>query len=73
MQARVKALGGTVASTVTADTSFLIATEKDFESNSVKIKAATTHNVPIVPLEWLEECESTGKSIVLGAPQSKAS
>jgi poly [ADP-ribose] polymerase len=37
----------------------LIATEKDFESNSTKSKAATTHNVPVVTLDWLEETESS--------------
>lgn len=62
VQARIKSLGGTIASSVTADTSFLISTEKDFESNSAKIKAATSHGVPIVALDWLEECESSSKS-----------
>jgi poly [ADP-ribose] polymerase len=61
LQTRIKSLGGSVASSVTADTTFLIATEKDYESNSTKIKAANSHNIPIVSLEWLEECESSGK------------
>jgi len=61
LQSRIKELGGNAASSVTPETSFLIATEKDFESKSVKVKAAATHNVPIVSLSWLEECESTGR------------
>jgi poly [ADP-ribose] polymerase len=59
--ARVTSLGATAATKVTADTTFLIATEKDYEANSTKVKAAAEHNVPIVTLEWLEECESTSK------------
>lgn len=57
---RITSLGATVASKVTADTSFLITTEKDYESNSAKVKSAATHNVPVVTIEWLDECESTG-------------
>jgi poly [ADP-ribose] polymerase len=56
---RVAELGGTFAAKVTADTTLLIATEKDYESYSTKVKAAAAHNVPVVTLDWLEECEST--------------
>ncbi|KAH9869979.1 hypothetical protein J1614_006900 [Plenodomus biglobosus] len=63
IQSRVKTLGATVASSVAADTTFLIATEKDVESNSVKVKAATTHRVPIVSLSWLEACESADSKV----------
>ncbi|KAI8932727.1 hypothetical protein NX059_010218 [Plenodomus lindquistii] len=63
LQSRVKTLGATVASSVNADTTILIATEKDFESNSVKTKAATTHGIPIVSLSWLDECESTDSKV----------
>jgi len=61
LQARIKELGGTVASSITTDTNYLIATEKDYENNSTKIKAATSHDIPIVSIEWLDECESTSK------------
>lgn len=60
LQARVTALGATIAASVTADTNYLIATEKDFESNSAKIKAAASNDVPVVTLAWLEECEEIG-------------
>ncbi|KAH8731672.1 poly polymerase catalytic domain-containing protein [Phaeosphaeriaceae sp. PMI808] len=60
---RVTSLGGTVAAKVTSDTNFLIATEKDYEANSTKVKAATTHSVPVVTLEWLDECESTDTKV----------
>jgi hypothetical protein len=61
--ARITSLGATTATKVTADTNILIATEKDYESNSTKVKAAASHNVPVVTLEWLEECESTSESL----------
>jgi len=57
---RITSLGATVASKVTADTTFLIATEKDYESDSTKVKAAAAHGIPVLALEWLESCESTG-------------
>lgn len=57
---RITSLGATVATKVTADTTLLIATEKDYESNSTKVKSAATNNVPVVALDWLEECEETG-------------
>lgn len=63
LQSRIKKLGGNVASSVDADTSFLVATEKDVQNESVKTKAAATHNVPVVSLSWLEECESTASKV----------
>jgi poly [ADP-ribose] polymerase len=63
LQTRVTSLGAAIASSVTADTTHLIATEKDFESNSTKVKAAAAHNVPVVTIDWLEECEARGKQM----------
>ncbi|KAH7407017.1 poly polymerase catalytic domain-containing protein [Phaeosphaeria sp. MPI-PUGE-AT-0046c] len=60
---RLTSLGATVASKVTSDTTILIATEKDYESNSTKVKSATTENVPVVALGWLEECEDTDSKV----------
>lgn len=60
LQSRLTSLGATIASSVTANTTHLIATEKDYESNSTKTKAAATHDVPVVTIEWLDECESKG-------------
>jgi poly [ADP-ribose] polymerase len=62
LQSRVTSLGATIASSVTADTTHLIATEKDYQGNSTKVKAATAHQVPVVTIDWLEQCESTGTS-----------
>jgi poly [ADP-ribose] polymerase len=61
LQSRLAALGATIASSIADDTTHLIATEKDFESKSTKAKAAASHDIPIVTIDWLEECESTSK------------
>jgi len=61
VQSRLVSLGAAIASSVTPDTTYLIATEKDYESNSTKVKAASTHGVPVVTLEWLDECQLSGK------------
>jgi len=63
LQARLTSLGAAFASSVSADTTHLIATEKDFESNSTKVKAAAAHNVPVVTLYWLDECETTDSKV----------
>jgi poly [ADP-ribose] polymerase len=61
LQSRLAALGAAIASGIADNTTHLLATEKDFESKSAKVKAATSHNIPIVTIDWLEECESTSK------------
>jgi poly [ADP-ribose] polymerase len=61
LASRITSLGATVPSKVGPDTTFLIATEKDYEASSTKVKAATSHNVPVVTVDWLEECEATGE------------
>ncbi|CAN9147211.1 unnamed protein product [Alternaria alternata] len=63
LQARLTSLGAAFASSVSADTTHLIATKKDFESNSTKVKAAAAHNVPVVTLHWLDECETTDSKV----------
>jgi poly [ADP-ribose] polymerase len=63
LQSRLTSLGAMITSSVTADTTYLIATEKDYESNSTKVKAAAAHNVPVMTIDWLEECESTGEKM----------
>jgi poly [ADP-ribose] polymerase len=60
LQSRLTSLGATIAASVTANTTHLVATEKDYESNSTKVKAAATHDVPVVTIEWVDECESKG-------------
>lgn len=73
LAARITSLGADIVSKVTADTTFLIATEKEYESNSTKVKSAASHNVPVVKVEWLDECESAGKLPTLGLERSLCS
>lgn len=71
LQARITSLGAEFLSSVTPDTTHLIATQKDFESNSTKVKTAAAQNVSIVTLEWLDECEGTGKSTAFRRTQNR--
>jgi poly [ADP-ribose] polymerase len=61
LKARLTSLGATFASSISADTTHLVATEKEFGSKSAKVQAATAHDVLVVTLEWLDECEATGE------------
>jgi len=71
LQTRITSLGAEFLSSVTPDTTHLIATQKDFESNSTKVKTAVAQNVSIVSLEWLDECEATGKSTTFRRTQNR--
>lgn len=59
IKARAEALGATVASSVTADTTHLIATEADYNRPSPKVARAQSLGIPIVSLEWLLLCETS--------------
>jgi poly [ADP-ribose] polymerase len=60
---RIESLGAKVATTVQQDTDCLIATQADYDKQSTKVKAAITKNVPIVSIEWLDECESSDSKV----------
>ncbi|KAF2743502.1 PARP-domain-containing protein [Sporormia fimetaria CBS 119925] len=63
IQARIENLGATFKKTASSDTNIMIATPKDFEKVTAKVKAALANDIPIVTIDWLEECEtSTSKS-----------
>lgn len=62
LQARIEDLGGSIASKVTADTSILVATEKDFEAKSTKVAAALANSIPIVSIDWLEATDSSQRT-----------
>lgn len=49
-------LGATLSKTVTQSTTHLITTETDFAKPSAKVKQARGMQLPIVSLDWLEEC-----------------
>jgi hypothetical protein len=63
IQTRITSLGGTFSTKITPETSILITTEKDYQSEggSTKVNAAREKgDVSIVGLGWLEETEKTG-------------
>ncbi|KAF2788790.1 poly polymerase 2 ADP-ribosyltransferase 2 [Melanomma pulvis-pyrius CBS 109.77] len=66
-QSSITSLGGEAAKTVTADTTYLVSTQADVDKASTKVKAALKHGIPIVSLDWLDECAS---SLVHEDPQA---
>lgn len=73
LQQRIVKLGGDIDSKITADTTLLIASQKDFETPSAKVAAAKDKGIPIVSLDWLQHTESSGaradeKQHLLGSP-----
>ncbi|RYP02514.1 hypothetical protein DL765_010734 [Monosporascus sp. GIB2] len=49
-------LGATLARSVTASTTHLVATEADYNKPSAKVKSAKSNHVPIVNPQWLGDC-----------------
>ncbi|KAI2622973.1 PARP-domain-containing protein [Hypomontagnella submonticulosa] len=71
-------LGATLAKSVTATTTHLVATEADYNKPSVKVKAAQSHDIPIVSFQWLEDSLTqktriTEDSYTLDSSQSQPS
>jgi poly [ADP-ribose] polymerase len=59
IQGTITSLGASVGKTVNADTNMLISTPSDVAKTSTKVKGALKHQVPIVSLDWLDECASS--------------
>ncbi|KAH8161571.1 hypothetical protein CIB48_g6671 [Xylaria polymorpha] len=49
-------LGGALAKSVSASTTHLVTTEADYQKPSAKVKSAQANGIPIVTLQWLEDC-----------------
>lgn len=49
-------LGGTLAKSITVDTTHLVTTEGDFTKPSTKVTQAKSKNIHIVNMTWLEDC-----------------
>lgn len=56
-------LGATLSKTVISTTTHLVTTEADYGKPSAKVKTAESHDIGIVPLEWLQECLSQNKRL----------
>lgn len=75
LRQRISNLGGGIVSKVTSNTNILISSQKDFQTPSTKVAAATAIDIPIVSLDWLEHTESSGakadeKNFLLKSPAS---
>ncbi|KAK4185888.1 putative poly polymerase 2 [Podospora australis] len=76
VKAKAELVGATVSSSVTEDTTHLVASEADFSKGSAKVAKAQALNIPILSLEWLELCETNNakpdeKDFVLGNGAAK--
>jgi poly [ADP-ribose] polymerase len=56
VQGIITSLGATVAKSITADTNILVSTAADVKKNSKKVQDAQSSDIPIVSLDWLDEC-----------------
>ncbi|KAK0702580.1 poly polymerase catalytic domain-containing protein [Apiosordaria backusii] len=78
VKAKAEAVGATVSTTVTEDTTHLVATEADFNKPSAKVAKAQTLGIPIVNFEWLSLSEQNNskqaeKDFIFGASSTNAS
>jgi poly [ADP-ribose] polymerase len=56
---RIIALGGEPGKSVTANTTYLVSTQADLDKSTTKTKAALKHGIPIVSIDWLDQCEAS--------------
>ncbi|PSN74498.1 PARP-domain-containing protein [Corynespora cassiicola Philippines] len=73
LQKRITSLGATFSPSISPDTTHLIVTEKEYGQDTTKVKAAKDSGIPIVTIEWLDECETSNSkadetSYMLNAP-----
>ncbi|KAK4172040.1 putative poly polymerase 2 [Triangularia setosa] len=78
VKAKAEAIGATVSTTVTDDTTHLVATEADFNKPSAKVTKAQSLGIPIVNFEWLSLSEQNNskqaeKDFKLDASSAQAS
>jgi poly [ADP-ribose] polymerase 2/3/4 len=57
---KIEELGGTVSTTVTADTTQLIASYADYKKPSAKVAKAQSLQIPIVGTKWLWDSDANG-------------
>jgi poly [ADP-ribose] polymerase len=59
IQSTISSLGAKVVKSVNPNTHVLISTAADVKKGSKKVKDAQSANIPIVSLDWLDECASS--------------
>ncbi|OLN89070.1 Poly [ADP-ribose] polymerase 2 [Colletotrichum chlorophyti] len=63
LESWLSSLGAGIAKSVTKKTTHLIATEEEYNAVTTKVSAAQKNSIPIISLEWAEECESQGSKV----------
>ncbi|KAL0943272.1 PARP-like domain-containing protein [Colletotrichum truncatum] len=63
IESLLNSLGASISKSVTKKTTHLITTQEDFDAATTKVAAAQNNNLPIVSLEWAQECESKGSKV----------
>ncbi|KAG0646902.1 Poly [ADP-ribose] polymerase 2-A [Hyphodiscus hymeniophilus] len=56
-------LGATLTKSINEDTTHLVTLKTDFAKPSAKVNKAKSHGIPIVSLQWLEECLDTNSRL----------
>jgi poly [ADP-ribose] polymerase len=62
VQRTISSLGANVAKSLTADTNVLVSTTADVKKGSKKVQDASASDIPVVSLDWLDECASSLKA-----------
>ncbi|KAJ2895246.1 hypothetical protein MKZ38_006746 [Zalerion maritima] len=72
VQNKITELGASIARAVKAETTHLVTTQADYEKVSGKVKDAAALGLPIVSLDWVEECASQSSKVAENAYQFNA-
>ncbi|KAF2675763.1 PARP-domain-containing protein [Lentithecium fluviatile CBS 122367] len=59
VQGTITSLGAAVAKSVAVDTNILVSTAADVKKSSKKVQDAQASDIPIVSIDWLNECASS--------------
>ncbi|KAK1965331.1 PARP-domain-containing protein [Colletotrichum sublineola] len=60
LESWLSSLGAGIAKSVTKKTTHLITTPEDFNARTSKVVSAQKNDLPVVSLQWAEDCESQG-------------
>ncbi|EFQ34910.1 uncharacterized protein GLRG_10054 [Colletotrichum graminicola M1.001] len=60
LESWLSSLGAGIAKSITKKTTHLISTPEDFKALTTKVASAQKNDIPIVSLQWAEDCESQG-------------
>ncbi|KAK2033059.1 PARP-domain-containing protein [Colletotrichum zoysiae] len=58
LESWLSSLGAAIAKSITKKTTHLITTPEDFNAHTTKVVSAQKNDIPIVSLQWAEDCDS---------------